>query len=321
MRRLAVLAVATTVAIVLAACQPPRPTTGPGSTERYIATSATTTDVGDGNAGTRVYTFVPNVLKGGAKAPVVVLLHGFELLAPDIYQGLIDHLTKQGIIVIFPAYNKGGFGLLDDSDQNAMQARAIASTTRALDALGTKADRSKVFLFGHSLGGLVAATWTGRGGPAPAGIVLANPSLSAGAGIPDFVPVTVTPIPWASLAPATTAPTVILTGDKDTIAAPSEATTLSTALTGAASRHVYELQQDAAQQPAIQADHMAALQKPGIVPHWLMNALGGAAQADTADWRFYWSALDQLMAGDATPTFAMGNWTNGTAVKPVIQLR
>lgn len=321
MRRTAIASIVLVAALALAACQPARPTTGPGSTQRYIATSASTTDVGDGSAGTRVYTFTPNVLKGGTKAPVVVLLHGFQLPAPEIYQGLIDHLTKQGIIVIYPSYNKGGFGLLDDSDQNAMQARAVASTNRALDALGTKADRSKVYLFGHSLGGLVAATWTGRGGPAPAGIVLANPSLSAGAGIPDFVPVTVTPIPWATLAPATTAPTVILTGDKDTIAAPSEAITLHGALTGASSRSVYQLQQDSTQQPAIQADHMAPIQKQGIVPDWIMNALGGDAEEDTADWRFYWAALDQLIDGDATPSFSMGTWANKTPVKPIIQLR
>ena len=41
--------------------------------------------------------------------------------------------------------------------------------------------------------------------------------------------------------------------------------------------------------------------------------------ADTMDWRYYWSALDQMLAGDATPTFDMGSWTSGTAVKtPVV---
>lgn len=320
-RRLVPVALVVTAAIVLAACQPPRPTTGPGSTASHIATRVTETDVGSGTAGTRVYTFVPNVLKGGTKAPVVVMLHGFQLLAPEIYQGHIDHLTRQGIIVIFPSYNKGGFGILGDTDQNAMAARAIASTTSALDALGSKADRSRVYLFGHSLGGLVAATWTGNGGPAPAGIVLANPSVSAGAGIPDFVPVTVTPIPWATLAPATTAPTVILTGDRDTIAAPSESIALHNALTGAASRRVFQLQNDTTQSPAIQADHMAPIQRQGIVPDLIMNALGGDAEEDTADWRYYWAALDQLIAGNANPTFSMGAWQNGTQVKPVITLR
>jgi alpha-beta hydrolase superfamily lysophospholipase len=270
-----------------------------------------------------VYTFVPNRLKGGTKAPVVVLLHGFQLLAPDIYDGLVEHLWRQGNIVIFPAYNKGGFGIVGDTDQNAMQARAIASTNSALAALGTKADRSKVYLFGHSLGGLVASTWTARGGVAPAGIVLANPSTAAGAGIPDFVAglVSVTPIPWQSLAGATTAPTVILTGDGDTIAAPSESTALYDRLTSASARAVYQLRGDSTQSPPIQADHMAPIQDQGIVPTFIMNALGGDAEEDAADHRFYWSALDQLMAGDATPSFSMGAWQNGTPVKPVVQLR
>lgn len=320
-RRLVTIAALAAVAIVISACQPARQTSGPGSTAGYIATSASETDVGSGSNGTRVYTYVPNVLKGGTKAPVVVVLHGFMLLSPEIYDGLIDHLTRQGNIVVFPAYNKGGFGLLDDSDQNAMQARAIASTNAAITALGSKADLTKVFLFGHSLGGLVGSTWTARGGIAPAGIVLANPSTSAGAGIPAGIPVTVTPIPWQTLAPATTAKTVILTGNQDTIAPPAQATGLYDALTGASERHVYQLQGDSAQEPAIQADHMAAIQKQGIVPDFIMNALGGDAEEDTADWRFYWAALDQLMAGDATPSFSMGTWQNGTAVKPVVQLR
>jgi pimeloyl-ACP methyl ester carboxylesterase len=322
-RRVVIGGFALAAALLISACQPARPTSGPGSKSGYVSTTATTTDVGDGNAGTRVYTFVPNVLKGGTKAPVVVVLHGFELLAPEIYQGLIDHLNHQGYIVVFPAYNKGGFGITNDTDQNAMLARAVASTRSAISALGSKADTSKVYLFGHSLGGLVAASWTGAGGIAPAGIVLANPSTSGAAGIPDFLSgiVTVTPIPWQTKVPATRAPTVILTGDNDTIAPPAEAIGLFDKLTSASSRSIYELQGDATQQPAIQADHMAPIQQQGIVPDFIMNALGGDAEEDTADWRYYWAALDQLIAGDATPSFTMGSWNNGTAVKPVIQLR
>jgi len=322
-RRILPVVLVTATAIVISACQPARQTTGPGSKAAYIATSATETDVGDGTAGTRVYTYVPNVLKGGTKAPVVVLLHGFELLAPDIYQGLIDHLTRQGNIVVFPAYNKGGFGIVDDTDQNAMLNRAIASTNSAIAALGPKADLTKVYLFGHSLGGLLATSWTGRGGVAPAGIVLANPSTSAGAGIPDFVAglVTVTPVPWQTLAPATTAKTVILTGDKDTIAPPAESIGIYDKLTGAAARSVYQLQNDTTELPNIQADHMAPIQKQGIVPDFIMNALGGDAEEDTADWRYYWAAIDQLMGGNASPTFSMGKWGNGAAVKPVVKLR
>lgn len=322
-RRLATGGLVLAAALIVAACQPARQTTGPGSTAGYIATSATETQVGDGTAGTRVYTFVPNKLKGGTKAPVVVLIHGFQLVAPEIYQGLVDHLTRQGNIVVFPAFNKGGFGITNDTDQNQMLARAVASTNGAIAALGSKADLSKVYLFGHSLGGLIAASWTSAGGVAPAGIVLANPSTAGAAGIPDFLSgiVTVTPIPWQTKVPATTAPTVILTGDKDTIAPPAESIGIYDKLTAASQRSVYQLQNDTTQNPAIQADHMAPIQKQGIVPDVIMNALGGDAEEDTADWRFYWSALDQLMAGDATPSFAMGTWQNGTPVKPVVKLR
>ena len=315
------------VVALFAACgpvsQPGRPSSGPGSAAGYIAPAATSVAVGDGDAGTRVWTYVPTTLKGGTKAPVVVLLHGFELLSPEIYQGLIDHLTKQGVIVVFPQFNKGGFGIFNDTDQNAMLDRALTATNLAFTNLGAKADRSKVYLFGHSLGGLLASVWTAKGGVAPKGIVLANPSTDAGSGIPDFVKglVTVIPIPFAPLVPLTTAPTVVLTGDADTIAPPAQSTGLYDLLTGASARSVFELQADTHGQPAIQADHMAPIQSQGILPDFIMNAFGGDAEDDVADWRYYEAALDQLMAGTTIPTFALGTWSDGVAVMPVVRLR
>ena len=327
-RRRAVVTVAVVAVLVaLAACGPVRPpgraASGPGSTAGYIATSVTETATGSGSSGTRVWTFTPDRLRGGTRAPVVVVLHGFQLLAPEIYGGLIDHLTRQGVIVVFPQFNKGGFGIIGDTDQNAMLARAIAATNGAIDALGTTADRSQVYLYGHSLGGLMAASWTARGGIAPRAVVAANPSTDAGSGIPAFVRpfVSLTPLPYRTLAPQTTAPTVILTGDHDTIAPPSQSLDLADALTGAASRPVLQLRADDHGTPAIEADHMAPIQSQGIVPDVLMDAFGGDAEDDVVDWRFYEAALDQVMAGTVVPTFDLGRWSDGVAVAPVVRLR
>lgn len=84
---------------------------------------------------------------------------------------------------------------------------------------------------------------------------------------------------------------------------------------------MYQLQNDTTEYPNLQADHMAPIQKQGIIPDFIMNALGGDAEETSADYRFYWAALDQLMAGNASPTFSMGNWGNGAALKPVVKLR
>jgi len=327
-RRIARWGAVVTAVVLIAACNlpatpPGRPTTGPGSDDHAISAPATATSVGDGDTGTRVWTYVPATLAEGTKAPVVVLLHGFELLAPEIYQGLIDHLTKQGVIVVFPQFNKGGFGILGDTDQNAMLDRAIAAVGVAFGQLGAKADRSRVYLFGHSLGGLLASVWTAKGGVAPAGIVLANPSTDAGSGIPDAIKglVQLTPIAYAPLVPLTTAPTLVLTGDGDTIAPPAQSTGLYDLLTGAAARSVYELRGDSHGSPALTADHMASIQSQGIVPDVIMQAFGGVAHDDIADWRYYEAAIDQVLAGRTTFSFDMGSWSDGTPVTPVLRLR
>lgn len=314
-------------ALLLAACTPvtppKRPTSGPGSTASYISAGATKFSEGDATSGSRVWWFVPSTLKNGTKAPVVVLLHGFLLLAPEIYQPMIDHYTKQGYIVVYPQFNKGGFDVLNDTDQNAMLAKAIAGTNLALTRLGSKADTTKLFLFGHSLGGLLGAVWQGAGGPTPKGIVLANPSTDPSVGMPDFVKglVSITPIPYASLVGSTTAPTVVLTGNGDTIAPSSQAVDLWNRIPSAASRSVFQAQTDTHGSPGLTADHMSPIQDSGIIPSWLMGTFGGDAEDDAMDWRFYESALDQMIAGTTVPTFDMGKWSDGVAVKAPVRLK
>ncbi len=302
---------------------PGQPATGFGSKQGYIATSATKYVTGSGADGTRVWWYVPNKLKNGATAPVVIYLHGFMLLAPEIYQGHIDHLTRQGYIVVFPQFNKGGLtGLLSDTDQNKMLSRAIAATNVALNRLGAKADRSQLHLFGHSLGGLMGGAWVGAGGPAVRSVTLANPSLNPSGAIPSFVSglIRITPIDHARLAKANTARTIILTGDADTIAKPAEALQYHDEMTAAPSKVVYQARSDRHGKPALLADHMAPIQDDGWMPSFLMNLFGGTGEQDALDFRFYYAALDANLAGLGRVPFSMGNWSDGTPVLAPVQL-
>lgn len=89
----------------------------------------------------------------------MVYLHGFSLTDPEPYQPHIDHLTRQGFIVVYPQFNLTGLGIFGDNDQNVMLSRAIGATQVALGALGGQA--GPLHLFGHSLGGLlVQVNWT-----------------------------------------------------------------------------------------------------------------------------------------------------------------
>lgn len=294
-RNLAIVVLAAT--LVLAACQPPQPTTGPGSAEHYIATSVEVVERGEQTAtdSTKVTWFVPDVLAGGTSAPVVVYLHGFSAGLPALYRGHIDHLALQGNIVIFPAYNTAS--LVNDLDQNVMVDRIIANVDAALAELGAVADTSQLFVYGHSAGAAFGSVWEANGGIAPRGLVLAHPSIDLSA-VP--VPVDITPVDFAAEAPATTGPVVLLTGDDDTIAAPGEAVELHGYLTGVPSRQVWEARSDDTMYPPIAATHTAPLALPGA--------------ADTLDWRFGWSALDQMMAGSVRPVFDLGEWSDGTPV-------
>ncbi|MEZ5141437.1 MAG: hypothetical protein R2726_02810 [Acidimicrobiales bacterium] len=302
---------------------PGQPATGYGSSQGYVATSATKHVTGDGYAGTRVWWYVPNRLQHGTTAPVVVFLHGFMLLAPEIYQGHIDHLTRQGYIVVFPQFNKGGIlGLLTDTDQNKMLQRAVDATNVALSRLGGIAERSNVHLYGHSLGGEMGEAWLGRGGVPVQSITLANPSLNAAASIPSFVRslISITPIDHAAAAKATNVRTIVLTGDRDTIASPAESLQVYDELTAAPSKVVYQARSDSHGSPALVADHMAPIQDQGIVPDVLMQLFGGTGQQDALDWRYYYAALDANIAGATRVSFDLGTWSDGVPVASPMQL-
>ena len=304
---------------------PGQQTTGYGSQASAISSGYWEGVDGNQWAGSEVWWYVPTTLKDGSSAPVVVMLHGFELQAPQIYQGLIDHLTSEGYIVIFPQYNLAGLiGILMDTNQNTMEQRAISAVNDALGHLGSLAERNHVTLWGHSLGGSLAACWTADGGVPVQSIMFANPSVNPNASLPSFVAsfVHITPVPWQSCAAGITVPTMILTGNQDTIAPPSvDPTMLYDALTHASSRVVYEAHSDTHGSPALLANHMASTTSTGILPSWLSDfVFDGTGTLDALDYRFYWAALDAQLAGQTGVSFDMGSWSDGVPVAPVTQL-
>lgn len=291
-----------------AATPPGRQTSGYGSTAGYVSAGATRFEAGSASDGSKVWWWVPTTLRDGTSAPVVVYLHGFSLTDPAPYQAHIDHLTREGYIVVYPQFNLPALQIFGDNNQNTMLSRAIAATQTARTALGAQA--GPLHLFGHSIGGLLAASWMGAGGPAVQSATLANPSTGGGA--PSFV--SITPIDWAAAAPATTARTVLLTGDGDTIAAPSESVALFGALTGASSRIVYQARSDDHGSPSLDADHMSPIQSSGSIPNFLLQFFGGDAEQDAMDWRYYWAALDANLDGQRTVAFDLGTWNDGVPV-------
>ncbi|HOT45531.1 MAG TPA: hypothetical protein PLM53_11465 [Spirochaetota bacterium] len=307
---------------------PGQATSGYGSTANYICNGFTEGRVGpwyDPWSGTWCWYYIPAKLKNGTKAPVVIYLHGMMLMAPDIYMDHIEHLCRQGYIVLFPQINKGGIvGLATDNNQYKMMHRTIDSVNNALSKIGSKADRSNMVIFGHSLGGLIGLCWGDNEGdakaPAVQRIVLADPCLYAN--IPAFVDafVNVTELDFNAKARSTTVPAIILTGSDDTIALPETAYEAYDALVNAPSRVIYRYNTDTHGDKDLKADHMAPIDDDGWMPGWAMDMLGGDGEVDAFDYRVFWAALDAALDGKNTLAFDMGTWSDGVPVKTVTQL-
>jgi pimeloyl-ACP methyl ester carboxylesterase len=301
---------------------PGRPAEGHGSAEHDIATRVDEYAHGSSDQGERVWWYVPDVLMDGDTAPVVIYLHGFRAAIPDIYSEHIHHLTRQGIIVIFPRFNKGSLvGMFTDNDQEAMLARAIDSVSVAFDDLGAVVTRDRVYAFGHSLGGLFAACWPARSPVRLAGMVLAHPSISLEK-IPKFFRdrIEITQVDFRRAVPLVDVPVVLLNGDADSIAPTRESHELYDMLSVAPKKLLFEACSDGHGSPTFFPGHLATVRDDSTALHWALERFGGGtAGDDTLHYRFYYAALDALIR-DAPITFDMGHWSDGTPVAAIRKL-
>jgi dienelactone hydrolase len=298
------------------ASPPGQAATGYGSTERYISATYTRTSVGNDTDGTQAWYFVPDKLKNSATAPAVIFLHGYTAIAPETYYGHIEHLVKQGYIVIYPEYQRSDEkASTEDLDQTVMLSRAVASVDTALAELGETVETDNLTAYGHSLGGLFAFCWQGAGGAPVRRIVMSHANMDPSTGIPAFAIDRVTRIDYTDPAygPEVRVPVIMLWGNSDTDIAPfSQQQEAYELMENAPSKVLYAAQSDRHGLPNLKAGHAAPIQ--------MLNERTGQAQQDALDYRFYYAALDAALDGrDAVP-FAMGNWSDGTPVKKVKRL-
>jgi alpha-beta hydrolase superfamily lysophospholipase len=310
---------------------PGQPAAGYGSSADYISPAIDYHDaitIGDKEDGTRTWVFVPQNLKNGSTAPVVIYLHGFMVPVPPVYQGQIDHLVKQGIIVIFPQFNLNGFdGIFNDTDQYQMLDRAVQSVDAALalPEVNAVAEMDNITLAGHSLGGLLGLCWTAGGGVDVKNMVLQHPNISLEA-IPGFVRDLflgdMVTLDYETMAPETTCPVILVGGEDDTIAKPEHVQAAYNSLTSTSTKVYYEFKTDEHGDPDLDSDHMAACQDDGAIPGWLLDLMGGmmgfgAMEEDAIDYRVEYASVDAAVDDQTRVSFDMGQWSDGTPVTPV----
>lgn len=126
----------------------------------------------------RVYIFLPSkpALSAGP-APMVFFHHGWQGMNPKNFGALLDHLAREGNVVIFPVYQE------NDSTSPQLVTRAASAAER--NALLWLQERKiipaagRVVYFGYSMGAAIslqlAVTARQEELPPPAALVLAAP--------------------------------------------------------------------------------------------------------------------------------------------------
>jgi len=126
----------------------------------------------------RVYIFLPAKpdLPPGL-APVVFFHHGWQGMNPKNYGALLDHLAREGNVVLFPVYQDA-----DSTSPQIVTDVAAAAERAALERLtqmGITPDAARVVYFGYSMGAAIslklAATADEQHVPAPQALVLVAP--------------------------------------------------------------------------------------------------------------------------------------------------
>ncbi len=134
--------------------------------------------------------FEPADPKPEARAPVVVLLHGWFAVNPGFYGAWIDHLVRDGKIVIFPRYQNDVDMVSQDFLPNALAAIRDALGVLANGANHVRPDPGRFALIGHSAGGNLAAQIAAVAAdphselPVPQALVIAMPGEIAPSRLP-----------------------------------------------------------------------------------------------------------------------------------------
>jgi hypothetical protein len=250
--------------------------------------------------------------------PVVVFLHGFTAVDPEVYGAWIEHIVRRGAVVIYPDYQTAN---PFETGWGEMLVHAVAAIDGARRELarrpGSAVELEQMSLVGHSLGAVlavgVAAIATEYGLPRP--VALMPVQLGGCLGCADAAPSIGVPVPDLAGIPAETRLVMVVAVDDGVVGDAAAAALWDRIGSIPETRRDYVvLRSDDHGVPPLRADH--ALAQTGG-PRGTINAL---------DWYGTWKLFDLLLAcahagegceramgGSASQT-EMGTWSDGTAV-------
>lgn len=287
---------------VAAPRQPSQPASGFGGSSY---THAKMTESEHGAGGKRFWLFEP-AEPLPKSAPLVIFLHGYSAMTPDPYRAWLTHIVRRGAIVVYPQYQKD---LLTPPPE--FHPNAAASVRHALEVLAeeghAKPDLSRVIVVGHSAGGVGAAVYAANA--AAKGLPVPKAIMPVHAGQGPEKGWQVIPLGDISAIPAQTKVAVVA-GAEDRFVGTRSSRKIFDGAKHVSERCFITLQGD---------DHGLPRLSPGHLAPLAHDLAGTNAQ----DWFGYWRLFDELC--DATfagrkfdPSPAMGKWSDGVAVKPLL---
>jgi acetyl esterase/lipase len=131
---------------------PLQPKSGPGGLD-YVATDVTKRAVGTASSASFVFHGAGTAAE---PRPVIILLHAWGAVNPQIYGGLIDHLARKGYLVLWPRFQELGKTRPSDATANAVTLVKEAFAALADDP-AARPDTARVAVVGHSAGAAIAA--------------------------------------------------------------------------------------------------------------------------------------------------------------------
>lgn len=299
----------------------------PGETPTQVAPPHRRVEKFEFGQGPRSYWIFEPAAPKPKRAPVVVFLHGWLSVNPAIYGGWIDHLVRDGNIVVFPRYQNDVGTLPRDFLPNALFAIHDALSVLESGARHVRPDLKRFALLGHSAGGNLAAQ-------------IASVSADPKSGLPEvraammFMPGEVLPMrePKLSLIPASTL-MIVAVGEDDLLVGDLRGRQIfsqAVAVPRSNKRYVV-FRSDRHGYPPLIAEHTA----PTSAHHGLDNGEGlfrslqlSLGDVNALDWAGFWRIADAtLKAGFAGKTLDeaivdqdafthLGFWSDGRKVTP-----
>jgi len=299
--------------------QPPtQPTTGPGSREALFGGVTTIEQAAPAELRADYWLFVPSDPLPGTPyteelLPLVIFVHGYTATSPDPYLVWIEHLVRQGAVVLYPEYQGS------TRDETAYRQNLLDDVRRAVETLereGVPVDMTRVAVVGHSLGGMLAVDYAAgaaaAGLPVPMAVMSIAPSCLStemaclGADLSAIAPATRVLLVTEADDPSTDGPPAIERLWSGISTVPLE------------KRDIVTLISDGHARPALLAVHTQALADDSVDPP---NAL---------DWYGTWKWLDALMGcafggewcevalGNTPEQRFMGTWSDGVPVTEAV---